>query len=376
MDYPSNIPQRLAAELNVGVDQVKAAIALLDDGATVPFIARYRKEATRGLDDTQLRQLTERLDYLRELEARRQTILDALTAQGVDDPDLMAAIAAADTKTRLEDLYLPHRPKRRTKAQQAREAGLEPLAMTLLQDPSRDPEALAVSFVDPDHKVFEVKDALEGARHILMEHFAESAELRSQLRDALWAEGVLVAKVVADKAAEGAKFADYFAYEEPIDKIPSHRALALLRGVSEGVLTLTLTWPSPAAPAPGGGGPEGGGPPPPPGRGGGGRRAGPPAVAARRFPRAAGRPRRPVPRRPAHDDLRQCLVRNGLGAHHHRGDAVRSGSAVANAASVARHRRMGGRFPVVGRRDRDPPPYEPRRLRGARDRPRRRAGPG
>jgi uncharacterized protein len=236
-----NISQRIAQELAVQEQQVEAAIDLLDEGATVPFIARYRKEVTGGLDDTQLRLLEERLSYLRELEERRRVILDSIQEQGKLTPELEEAIGAADTKARLEDLYLPYKPKRRTKAQIAREAGLAPLAQSLLQDPGQVPEAAAAAYVNPDKGVPDVKTALEGARQILMEQFAEEAELVGRLRDYLWANAVLHARVVPGKVEEGAKFADYFDYTEPLHKIPSHRALALFRGRNEGVLQLTLT---------------------------------------------------------------------------------------------------------------------------------------
>lgn len=235
-----SIVSRIAQELGVEGRQVQSAVDLLDEGATVPFIARYRKERTGGLDDAQLRDLEERLGYLRELEGRRETILKSIDEQGKLDPTLKAEILAADTKTRLEDLYLPYKPKRRTKAQIAREAGLEPLAETLLGDPTRDPEAQAGGFVDAEKGVADTAAALEGARQILMERFAEDAGLLAELRDYLWSEGRVRSQVVAGKEREAAKFADYFEYEERIDKIPSHRALALFRGRNEGLLDLTL----------------------------------------------------------------------------------------------------------------------------------------
>ena len=233
----------LAEEVNARPQQIDAAVQLLDDGATVPFIARYRKEITGGLDDGQLRVLAERLVYLRELEDRRQVILASIKEQGKLDADLQASILAADSKTRLEDLYLPYRPKRRTKAQMAREAGLEPLALGLLAQPEQAPEQAALAYIDAAKGVADVKAALEGARHILTEHFAEDAELLGQLREYLWAHGVLNSTVVTDKAAQGSKFADYFEYSEAIRKIPSHRALALFRGRNEGILTLSLNVP-------------------------------------------------------------------------------------------------------------------------------------
>jgi uncharacterized protein len=232
------ISQRIAEELVVAEHQVAAAVRLLGEGATVPFIARYRKEVTGGLDDTQLRTLEKRLGYLRELEERRATILKSIGEQGKLTPELQQAILEADTQTRLEDLYLPYKLKRRTKGQIAREAGLEPLAQQLLADPTLVPEAVASGFLDADRGVPDVKAALEGARYILMEQFAENAELVGRLRDYLWEHGLLGSKVVEGKEQEGAKFADYFGAAEPIKNVPSHRALAMLRGSSEGVLNL------------------------------------------------------------------------------------------------------------------------------------------
>ncbi|KZE34975.1 RNA-binding transcriptional accessory protein [Crenobacter luteus] len=237
-----SIARRLAAELNVREAQVAAAIELIDGGATVPFIARYRKEVTGGLDDTQLRQLDERLVYLRELDERRAAILKSIAEQDKLSPELEAALYAADNKTTLEDLYLPYKPKRRTRAQIAREAGLEPLADSLLADPSQDPAALAETYINADAGVADAKAALDGARAILIERFAEDAELLGQLREKLWNEGELAGTVVAGKEVEGAKFSDYFAHREPIKSTPSHRALALLRGRNEGVLSLALKY--------------------------------------------------------------------------------------------------------------------------------------
>jgi uncharacterized protein len=234
------ITQILAEELKARPAQVEAAVGLLDEGATVPFIARYRKEATGGLDDIQLRHLEERLAYLRELGERRDTVLRSMEEQGKLTDDLRAQILAADTKQRLEDLYLPYKPKRRTKAQIAREAGLEPLADGLLADPTQDPQALAQGFVDANKGVADPDAALEGARQILMERFAEDPELAGRLREHLWAHGIMVSKVVEGKEQEGAKFSDYFDYREPICKVPSHRALALFRGRNQGVLNLDL----------------------------------------------------------------------------------------------------------------------------------------
>lgn len=241
-----NIAQRIAEELGVRPAQVAAAVALLDEGATVPFIARYRKEVTDSLDDTQLRNLEERLGYLRELEERRTTVIASIEEQGKLTPELKAALLAADTKTRLEDLYRPYMKKRRTKAQIAREAGLEPLAKGLLADPTQLPEQAAAAYVDPDKGVADVAAALEGARQILMEEFAEDAELVGRLRSHLWDNARLVSKVVEGKEEAGAKFADYFDYAEPLEAIPSHRALALFRGRKEGVLNLALVLPADA----------------------------------------------------------------------------------------------------------------------------------
>ncbi|AVY95324.1 MULTISPECIES: Tex family protein [Microvirgula] len=236
------IAQRLAEELNVRLAQVSATIELFDGGATVPFVARYRKEATGGLDDTQLRLLDERLRYLRELDDRRDTIVKSIAEQGKLSPEVESALYAAGDKTTLEDLYLPYKPKRRTKAQIAREAGLAPLAETLLADPSQTPEAVAAGFVNADNGVADIKAALDGARAILIERFAEDAQLLGELRDKLWREGEVVARVVPGKESAGAKFADYFAHEEPLRSLPSHRALALLRGRNEECLTLALRY--------------------------------------------------------------------------------------------------------------------------------------
>ncbi len=234
------ILHRIAEELGVHPRQVTAAVELLDGGATVPFIARYRKEATGGLDDSQLRTLEERLRYLRELEERRKTILDAIATQEKLTPELEQAILEADTKARLEDLYLPYKPKRRTKAQIAREAGLEPLADALLENPSLDPEATAQDYVNEDKGIPDTQAALEGAKQILMERFAEDAELAGELRERMWQKGILHARPLGEPAPEAARFRDWFDYREPIAKIPSHRALALFRGQAEGVLALEL----------------------------------------------------------------------------------------------------------------------------------------
>ncbi|WP_024297695.1 Tex family protein [Methylomicrobium lacus] len=235
-----DVIKRIAEELSVNSRQVSAAVALLDEGATVPFIARYRKEVTGGLDDTQLRTLDERLIYLRELNDRRATILDSIRAQEKLTPELEQAINGADTKTLLEDLYLPYKPRRRTKAQIAREAGLEPLADAILADRSLIPEQCAAGFIDAGKGVADSAAALEGARQIIMERLSEDAELLSELRERTWGKGILHATVTPGKEQEASKFRDYFDYQEAIQKIPSHRALALLRGRNEDVLTLTL----------------------------------------------------------------------------------------------------------------------------------------
>lgn len=236
-----NITQTLATEINAKPSQVEAAIQLLDGGATVPFIARYRKEITGGLTDTQLRTLEERLIYLRELEERRQTILHSIEEQGKLTPELKEAILAADNKATLEDLYLPYKPKRRTKAQIAIEAGLEPLALQLLNEPTHNPNELAANFIDADKGVADVAQALEGARHILMERFSEDADLLGSLREYLWQHGIVKSEAAKGKEEEGKKFADYFAYSEAINRIPSHRALALFRGRNEDILRISLT---------------------------------------------------------------------------------------------------------------------------------------
>jgi protein Tex len=237
------ISARIAHELGVRVPQVDAAIALLDDKSTVPFIARYRKEATGGLDDTQLRALDERLRYLRELDERRAAILKSVHEQGKLSPELAAAIDGADTKARLEDLYLPFKPKRRTKAQIAREAGLEPLALALLHDPMLVPDDAASAYVDAAKGIADVAAALEGARWILMEQFAEDAELVGGLRQLLWDRGEWTSSVIDGKQDEGIKFSDYFAASEPVKRIPSHRVLALFRGRHEGILRVAVTLP-------------------------------------------------------------------------------------------------------------------------------------
>jgi uncharacterized protein len=237
---PTRIITQLAQELNARPAQVAAAVELLDDGATVPFIARYRKEATGGLDDTVLRELEVRLGYLRELEARRAAILESIEQQGKLTAELRKEIAEADTKQRLEDLYAPYKPKRRTRAQIAREAGLEPLADAILADPSCDPVALAAQYLNPEASINDTKAALDGARDILAERYAENADLLADMREHLWSTGVLYSKVSEGKEAEGANFRDWFDFSEPLRTLPSHRVLALLRGRQQGVLELRV----------------------------------------------------------------------------------------------------------------------------------------
>ena len=234
------IAATIAAEIGAQPAQAQAAIALLDEGATVPFIARYRKEVTGGLDDTQLRNLEARLTYLRELEERRAAVLASIEEQGKLNDELRAEIEAADSKSRLEDLYLPYKPKRRTRAQIAREAGLEPLADGLLADPAQAPEEFAASFVDAEKGVADAKAALEGARAILMERWGEDAALVGELRDWMNDVGVIRARVAPGKEEAGAKYRDYFDHAEPLAKIPSHRLLALFRARREEVLHLDL----------------------------------------------------------------------------------------------------------------------------------------
>ncbi|CCE02481.1 Tex family protein [Bradyrhizobium sp. STM 3809] len=236
----SNFASIIAAELSVRDAQVQAAIDLLDGGATVPFIARYRKEATGMLDDTQLRTLEERLRYLREMDARRTAIIESIKSQGKMTPEIELALATADTKARLEDIYLPFKEKRRTKAQIAKEAGLEPLADMLIGDPMKSPEDEAKAFIkkDGDNPVKDVKAALDGARAILVERFAEHADLVGSLREEMWTRGAVKSSVRHGKKTEGAKFADYFDFSEPFTKLPSHRILAMLRGEKEEVLQL------------------------------------------------------------------------------------------------------------------------------------------
>ncbi len=240
MMMKDSLSQIIAGELKARADQVDAAVRLLDEGNTVPFIARYRKEVTGGLDDTQLRLLESRLSYLRELDDRRQSILKSIDEQGKLTPELATAINSTLNKTELEDLYLPYKQKRRTRGQIAIEAGLEPLADTLWQDPSQDPEQLAASYVDADKGVADVRAALDGARYILMERFAEDATLLAKVREYLWKNAHVVSRVVEGKEEEGAKFRDYFDHHEALSGVPSHRALAMFRGRNEGVLQLSL----------------------------------------------------------------------------------------------------------------------------------------
>jgi uncharacterized protein len=236
----TSINRRIAEELGVREQQVEATVTLLDGGATVPFIARYRKEITGALDDAQLRTLEERLNYLRELEERRVAILNSVREQGKLDAALEAAILAADSKGRLEDIYLPFKPKRRTKAEIAKEAGLEPLAELLLTQPQNDPQGVAAGFVDAEKQVADVAAALEGARAILVERFAEDADLIGALREQMWSNGLMASTVRTGKKTEGEKFKDYFDFSEPLHKLPSHRILAMFRGEKEDILELQM----------------------------------------------------------------------------------------------------------------------------------------
>src|ERR1700754_23241 len=245
----ASIEVRIAEELGVKAQQVDAAVELLDGGATVPFIARYRKEVTGSLDDAQLRTLEERLRYLRELEDRRRVILETIREQGKLDGPLEAAIMAADSKGRLEDIYLPYKPKRRAKAEIAKEAGLEPLADLLLSKPDSDPQTAAASFVNAEKQVADAAAALEGARAILVERFAEDADLIGALREQLWSNGVVTSRIRDGKQEAGAKFSDYFEFNEPLVKLPSHRILALFRGEKEEVLDLHIEPEASAAPS-------------------------------------------------------------------------------------------------------------------------------
>mgnify|MGYP001092262317 CR=1 FL=1 len=236
----NTINERIAKELNVQVGQVAAAVELFGEGATVPFVARYRKEKTDGLDDTQLRKIEERVGYLRQLEDRRVTVLKTIAEQGKLTPELGHSIAAADNKIELEDLYAPFKPKRRTKAQIARESGLKPLADALLSNPSLNPVKEADKYINPESGVADADAALDGARSILIERIGEDARLVGELRETMWGSGRLASSVKKGKAAEGSKFSDYFDFRQPIRELPSHRALALLRGRNEGVLALDL----------------------------------------------------------------------------------------------------------------------------------------
>ncbi len=236
----ANITRQIAEELGVREQQVEATVALLDGGATVPFVARYRKEITGALDDAQLRTLEERLNYLRELEERRSAILNSVLEQGKLDAALEAAILAADSKGRLEDIYLPFKPKRRTKAEIAKEAGLEPLAHLLLTEPQNDPKTVAEPFVSADKSIADVAVALDGARAILVERFAEDADLIGALREHMWSNGLMASTVRTGKKTEGEKFKDYFDFSEPFTKLPSHRILAMFRGEKEEILDLQM----------------------------------------------------------------------------------------------------------------------------------------
>ncbi|WP_404417374.1 Tex family protein [Marinospirillum sp.] len=238
-----SIARRLADELQVREAQVAATVTLLDEGATVPFISRYRKEVTGGLDDTQLRNLDERLRYLRELEDRRETVIASVEEQGKLTDELKKAFLLADTKQRLEDLYLPYKPKRRTKAQIAREAGIEPLADALLADPSLDPQSEASAYINTEAGFADEKAVLDGAKQILMERFSEDPELSGRLRDQLWADGLLSSRVLPSQEETGAKYSDYFEHDERLKATPSHRALAMFRGRNEGFLSLSIKVP-------------------------------------------------------------------------------------------------------------------------------------
>jgi uncharacterized protein len=238
---PLDINTRIANSLNIQLQQVSSTVTLLDDGASVPFIARYRKEATGGLDDIQLRNLVEQLTYLRELDARRTTILNSITEQGKLTEELAAAINNTDNKTALEDLYLPYKPKRRVKAQIAREAGLEPLALDLLANHHLNPEIEAAKYLNPEHNIVDTKSALDGAKFIIMELMAENADVLAKIRNNLWQTAMLTTNVIEGKAESGVKFADYFSFNEPIKSIPSHRVLAAMRGANEKILSLSIT---------------------------------------------------------------------------------------------------------------------------------------
>ena len=236
----SRIFSWLADELSIRLAQVQAAVELLDNGATVPFIARYRKEATGGLDDSVLRELEVRLLYLRELEARRTAIIESIEEQGKMTPELATALDEANTKQRLEDLYAPYKPKRRTRAQMAIEAGLEDLVQAILADPHCDPLQLAGAYLNPEAGFDEAKKALDGAREILAQRYAENADLLENLRQYLWQHGLLYASVIEGKEDEGDKFRDWFNFSESLKTLPSHRVLALLRGRQQGILSLRI----------------------------------------------------------------------------------------------------------------------------------------
>ncbi len=238
-----SVNTRLAQLLNIREQQVESTVNLLDEGSTVPFIARYRKEVTGSLTDTQLRDLVEKLTYIRELDDRRDTILKSINEQGKLTPELEQAIFATDNKTTLEDLYLPYKPKRRTKAQIAKESGLEPLALLILENQDLDIDNEAIKYMNNDAGITDVKSALEGARYIIMDIFAENANILSQIRNKLWHEGMLTTKVITGKEETGIKFTDYYNYSELIKQVPSHRALATFRGFNEKILTLNITYP-------------------------------------------------------------------------------------------------------------------------------------
>lgn len=238
-----NLTEQLASRLNIPATQISATLKLIEEGATIPFIARYRKEATGGLDDTQLRELAEQLEYCTALEQRRNTILEQIRSQQRLTPDLERALLQADSKARLEDLYLPYKPKRRNKAQEAREAGLEPLALSLLQRPEQQPETLAARYLNPPKGINTFEQALEACRHILLESLTEQPDLIGRLRQFLWQQGVLEVTTVKGKTDPDSKYRDYFNYAERLSRVPSHRALAILRGKQEGVLSYKLQLP-------------------------------------------------------------------------------------------------------------------------------------
>ncbi len=240
----ATITSRLAKILCINENQVKNTVKLFDEGATVPFVARYRKEITGGLDDNQLRELNSQLNYLRELDSRRDTIIKSISEQGKLTPELEQQIYQADNKTTLEDIYLPYKPKRRTKAQIAREAGLEALAFLILDNQNSEVEKLAKDYINPEKNIHDIKSALDGARHILIEHFAENADLLALIRKKLNQEAIIVSTVIPNMAEQGEKFKDYFNYSEAINNIPSHRVLAIIRGFNEGVLSIKISYSS------------------------------------------------------------------------------------------------------------------------------------